>query len=94
MSDNATAINYINNMGGTRSAICNIIPEEIWTWCAERNLWISAAFIPGRENANADEASRKFYDNLEWKLSTNVFKIITNRFGLPTIDLFTSRNIK
>ena len=92
MSDNATAIAYINNMGGVKSKECNTVTREIWEWCIKRNLWISAAYIPGKSNITADKASRKFNDAIEWKLDTNVFNNITQKLGRPTIDLFASKD--
>lgn len=32
MTDNVTAVSYINNMGGTHSKLCNDIANQIWTW--------------------------------------------------------------
>ena len=92
MSDNATAISYINNMGGTKSKACNKIAKDIWLWSIKEGLWISAAFIPGKDNHEADKASRQFNDATEWMLNTNVFKEITLSLGQPSIDLFASRS--
>jgi len=91
MSDNATAISYINNMGGTKSSKCNEIAKDIWLWGVKNKTWLSAAFIPGKENHEADRASRQFNDATEWMLNTNVFNEITLAFGHPSIDLFASR---
>jgi len=72
MSDNATAISYIKNMGGTKSTLCNKVAKDIWLWCKSRNIWITIAFVPGKHNIEADKASRKFKENTEWMLNTNV----------------------
>ncbi|XP_060591829.1 uncharacterized protein LOC132746624 [Ruditapes philippinarum] len=76
MSDNTTAVSYINNMGGTVSLQCNKIAVEIWTWCIANDIWLTAAHIAGKENLEADQASRKFKDNLEWKLDEKIFNKI------------------
>ena len=94
MCDNATAIAYINNMGGTKSKSCNKIAKDIWVWCHKRSVWVTAAFIPGVENTEADKASRVFHNNTEWMLNTNVFQSIITKFGCPNIDLFASMNNK
>ena len=94
MSDNTTAIAYINNMGGIKSSTCNEVAKDIWLCCEKHNIWISAAFIPGKENKAADKKSREFDDATEWQLSTNVFYEICQNFGFPDIDLFASRNNK
>lgn len=90
MSDNTTAIAYVNNMGGIRSIECDKIAKSIWNWCKARSIWITAAYIPGLDNIEADTASRKFKEATEWMLSTNVFRSITKEFGMPTVDLFAS----
>jgi len=58
-------------------------------WCKSKNIWITA-FIPGKLNVETDKASRKFKENTEWMLNTNVFKSIIKGFGQPEIDLFAS----
>ena len=95
MSDNTTAIAYLNNMGGIKSKVCNKIAKDIWSWCEKQDLWLSAAFIPGKENTAADKASREFMnDATEWHLNTDVFNEVCREFGCPDIDLFASRNNK
>ena len=64
MIDNTTAICYINNMGGTHSPECNSVTKELWLWCIKRNIWLSAAHIPGIYNVIADHKSRHFKDTL------------------------------
>ena len=39
-SDNTTAVNYINSMGGTHSMECNSVAKDIWLFCIERNIWL------------------------------------------------------
>ena len=65
MIDNTTAVTYINNMGGSHSAICNSLATEICFWCIDKNLWISAAHLPGTSNVAADKASLVFCDQTE-----------------------------
>ena len=50
MCDNTAAISHINHMGWQKSEDCNSLAKEIWEWCIERDLWISAAHIPGCNN--------------------------------------------
>ncbi|XP_068714943.1 uncharacterized protein [Montipora foliosa] len=92
MSDNVTAVCYINAMGGCQSDNCNRIAYDIWQWAIEKSIWLSAAHTPGTENCEADELSRKFNPNLEWSVTDEVFNQILKVFALgPTIDLFASR---
>lgn len=91
LMDNMTGIAYINNMGGCKSPQCDTLAKEIWEWCINKNIWVSATFLPGKHNVVADRCSRHFNDNLEWKLDENVFERIINLWGNPSIDLFASR---
>jgi hypothetical protein len=91
MSDNTTAVAGINKQGSTRSLECNKVAHTIWLWAFDRNLWISAAHVPGVDNVEADTASREFKDELEWTLDKDIFLHITFLFGKPEMDLFASR---
>ena len=90
-SDNTTVISYINSMGGCHSLECDTITKDIWTWAIAKNIWLSAAFIPGKINRVADKMSREFNPKLEWTLNLSVFNKIVQRFSRPTVDLFASR---
>ena len=91
MSDNTSAISYINKQGGSHNMVLNDIAVEIWQLCIEYGTYISAAHIPGKHNIVADIASREFHDSAEWMLSRDTFRMITDRFGMPDIDMFASR---
>jgi len=91
MTDNTTAYYYINNMGGTHSPKANDITRLIWLWCSQKELWLSAEYIPGKLNTEADHLSRHFNINAEFKLSTKAFQIICKAWGTPEIDLFATR---
>ncbi|KAK3098029.1 hypothetical protein FSP39_015477 [Pinctada imbricata] len=71
LSDNTTAVSYINKMGGIKSVDCNSIAIQIWNWCEKQNIWLTCSHIPGIDNHVADEKSRKFNDNIEWTLRNN-----------------------
>jgi hypothetical protein len=91
MSDNTTVVCYINDMGGSKSSERNRLAKSIWYWAIARNIWLSAAHVPGAKNVSADELSRHFNLQLEWKVSASVFQKISACFGSPEIDLFASR---
>lgn len=65
MTDNTCAKAYINNMGGIKSEKMNMLSRKIWFWCMNRNIWISADHVPGKNNV-ADKFSREFNDSVEW----------------------------
>ena len=31
-----------------------ILAEDIWLWCVEKSIWVTATFIPGKENKVAE----------------------------------------
>ncbi|XP_068738595.1 uncharacterized protein [Montipora capricornis] len=86
--DNSTTVNYINAMGGTHSRECNTIAKDIWQWCIDKQIWLTAAHIPGTKNVEADRESRVFSDNKEWMIRPDIFQKITDIWGDPSIDLF------
>ena len=88
--DNTTALAYINNMGGKINSYNNLA-RKIWLWCVDRNIWLSAAYIPSALNVEADSQSRMDHDNIEWELNNNLFKKICSNFFTPDIDLFATR---
>lgn len=73
LTDNSTAVSYINNMGGVKSDDCNLISKKIWIWCIKHNIWISCSHIAGKKNIEADKKSRIFNDDLEWQLNLIFF---------------------
>ena len=79
MSDNTTAVSYINAVGECESLECNSLTQEIWNWAIVRNVWLSAAHIPGSSNVDAHQLSRDLELDLEWMLSAHVFKRIVVR---------------
>ena len=92
MSDNTTTVHSINNMGTCRSIPCNEVVMEIWGWLARTNNWVTATYIPGKENVEADKLSREQELSMEWMLCPKVLQSILTHFGLsPTIDMFASR---
>lgn len=88
--DNTTAVAYINHMGGTK-ARCNAVAREMWLWCLQRNLLISATHLPGVSNVDADAQSRMVHENTEWQLNPGVFHNLVSMWGNPEVDLFASR---
>ena len=90
-SDNTTTVAYVNAMGGIKSAVCNELAQQIWQWCREREIWLSACHIPGSTNVDADTESRNTNSSTEWSLHSDVFTDIHNMWGPFHVDLFASR---
>ena len=91
LSDNTTTVAYINATGGVKSQGCNEMAQQIWDWCIQRDIWLSACHIPGVQNSEADTESRKFNESTEWSLDSVVFDSILALWGPFQIDLFASR---
>ena len=92
MVDNITALSDLNHMGTRSSEKRNDLAQEIWLWCAEQNIWLTAVHVPGVENVEADRQSRLPQSPLKWTLDKAVFKDCISELNvLPTIDLFASR---
>jgi hypothetical protein len=88
--DNTTSCTYINKYGDKHSQL-DSIAREIWFWCIERNIFLSAAHIPGKENVDADKQSRIKNEDLEWALRPELFQRILEYHLHLTVDLFASR---
>ena len=70
---------------------CNRLAEEIWIYCTDQKIWLSAVHIPRKNNNTADYMSRLYNENTEWRLAPFVFQKIINLFKVTLeIDLFTS----
>jgi hypothetical protein len=88
--DNTTSCSYVNKFGGKKSEL-NSLAREIWQWCLERKIHLSAAHIPGVKNDEADKLSRKFNEDTEWALRQQIFEKILKIFPDMSMDLFASR---
>ena len=88
--DNRTAVAYINHLGGTRSLELNSIAVKMWAWCLERNMFLSALYVPGITNKTADLLSRLKFESTEWMLSPKIFKQIVYVFRMLVLDMFAS----
>ena len=65
---------------------------QIWYWCIDHNIFLSAAYLSGAENTAADEESRRVNTDAEWKLDSQLLHSAFDMLGIqPNIDLFASR---
>ena len=85
---NTSAVAHVNNKGGTHSPCLLALTLELWQWCLERNIMISAQHVPGKLNTIADSESRVFNDSSEWKIDPQT---ISPFLKGCEIDLFASR---
>ena len=93
MIDNTTAVAVINNMGTCHSRDCHLVGRQIWQFCVNNSIWLTAAHIPGSQNVLADSESRHFLNqDKEWKLdSLSLHNALDTLKFQPEIDLFASR---
>ncbi len=89
--DNTSAIAYINHMGGTRSQSLARSACQLWHWCLQRGITVSAEHLPGVQNVAADVESRTMRTSAEWKLHPEVFQAIMQLMGPCRVDLFATR---
>ena len=81
-------------MGGVQLDDLSLLAKEIWKWCEQRKLWIFSSYISSKDNFEADSESRNLKSNIEFDLSWNGFRLITDQFGKPEMDLFATRQNK
>ena len=92
MMDKTTAVACVSKMGTSHSDQCNTVTKEIWQFCIQRDIWVSAAYVPGKENVEADEESRKENQDTEWMPSSDILSGRLKLLGTKQeIDLIASR---
>jgi hypothetical protein len=91
--DNTTALAYVKKEGGICSPQVLEIAEKILVKAHQMSVRILPFFIPTVENILADAAPR-FQEIRDWQLHPSVFQAISERWGPPSIDLFTSLAFK
>lgn len=73
VSDNTTAVTFINNVEGVKLEQCREVAYNIWRWWESRDIWLYTTDNPGQENEIADSVSRKFSSTVEWELSDGIW---------------------
>lgn len=62
--DNTTAVAYVNNMGVSKSLELDQLAKDLWERSISWEIWVSAVYIPGISNVDADEQSRHFSESM------------------------------
>jgi hypothetical protein len=60
--DNWCAVQVINKFGSFKNDLLNALADELWHDAIAKNGHLKATYLPGRENFEADWASRYFED--------------------------------
>lgn len=89
VSDNMTAISYINKFGGTKSDRLLSLAMRIWQHCLRTGTRLRTTFVPSLFNP-ADAPSRQMTQQLEWSISQDFFHSLDQRWGPHHVDLFAS----
>ena len=89
--ENTSALSYLVKMGGTHNPIMLNLAKEIWEYLMQKEITLTAEYIPSELNKTPDWWSRNWKDSSEWKLNPIQFQRICDIFGIPDIDLFASR---
>ena len=76
--------------GGTRSSRLNRVSQDIISFCESRHLALTAFYVPGAENGEADSQSRQKPDWADWKLKPECFARVFGKWRVD-IDLFAAR---
>jgi hypothetical protein len=79
--DNCTAVSYINHLGGTRSLTLTEHAKDLWTWCLQRGIMLSAECLPGSLNTAADTEFRTLQSSGEWSLHGPSYIILVQSPG-------------
>ena len=79
---------YINVQGGSSQQLTNVA-KNIWELALNNNITISAKFLAGKDNIQADYLSR-LSPQYEWQLHPNMWRYIDCSWGPHTIDRFAT----
>ena len=90
MSDNITAVSYVNNKGELNQSFVMKL-QKSYGCSVHQKIYGYIVHMPGTQNTEADSFSRNFSEAIEWKLCFPLFQKISSMFGNPTLDLFASR---
>lgn len=92
MCDNTTAVNVLNHVGTSHSYSCDSLAKGVWELCIARDIWLSVAHVPGKQNLVADFESRRSQREAEWRLDIAALRNALSRLNFqPDIGLFSSR---
>ncbi|XP_070591658.1 uncharacterized protein [Erythrolamprus reginae] len=90
LTDNVATRAHLNHQGGTRSQRLMEETMRLFNWAETHLASLTAEHIAGISNSTADWLSRATLDPSEWRLHPDLFYQLTQRFGVPLVDLFAS----
>ena len=79
---------YVNHLGGTQSTRLAQQEKQLWLWCLDRRITLSAEYLPGKSNVSADLQSRSLTSTAERKLDLVIFQQLVQQLGPCNVDPF------
>lgn len=89
--DNSATVAHITKMGGTKSVRLVNLTKELWEFCFQKQITLTASHIAGIENTSADQQSRVYLDSSNWRLDPHLFQRLNQVLGPLNVDLFADR---
>ena len=65
--------------------------QELWDYALNKQITVTAEYLPEDLNHEADWQPRNFRDSSNWKLNPTVFQSLNHQWVPPKIDLFEDR---
>ena len=91
-TDNTTVACYLNKQGGARSFSLSKRAEVVLLWCQERDISLTAKYIPGKLNILADPLSRSHMVlPTEWTIVHKALEPVWRHWFKPDVDLFATQ---
>ena len=91
LSNNTTAIHYLNKMGTSHSMECDQETLKIWEWAIIHKHLLSAAHITGKLSTVVHKESRSIHVDTEWLIQSKVLNLALEHLCFkPEIDLFAT----
>ena len=78
----------------TISCVVSVGIDNFAEWSLQRNIFLVAEYLPGKENVAAGQKLRLLKDHCDWMLNPQVFSQIQQVMGPLQIDLFASHLTK
>ena len=89
--DHIVALSYLVKIGVTQNKVLSDLIKEIWDYLLAKGITITAEYLPGALNKEANFQLQALRDSSKWKLDYKAFQTLCRRRELPDIDLFASR---
>ena len=91
VTDNTTAMYYLNKQGGTCSRSLLLLTVILWEWCYWHHVFPVAIHVATEDNELADKLSRLTWQTHKWELNDSVFRDLCHRWGTPVMDMFATQ---